>query len=84
MWGFRPELHSARVACEEKSYEAIVRKAVSFGNDTDTTACITGGIAGIRHGVEGIPIQWRERLRDNSLFFALLARVESYHRAQRC
>jgi ADP-ribosyl-[dinitrogen reductase] hydrolase len=69
-------LHSARVACEEKSYAEIVRKAVSFGNDTDTTACIAGGIAGIRHGVEGIPMEWRERLRGKALFFPLLARVQ--------
>ncbi len=68
-------LHSARFACQEKTYEDIVRKAVSFGNDTDTTACIAGGIAGIRHGLEGIPSRWRDMLRGKSLLFPLLARV---------
>lgn len=51
-------LASAVAACAESSYLQIVRKAVSFGNDTDTTACIAGGIAGIRHGTEGIPGAW--------------------------
>jgi ADP-ribosylglycohydrolase len=30
---------------ESSSYEDAVRKAISLGGDTDTQACITGGIA---------------------------------------
>ena len=51
-------LHSALYACEADSYEAIVKRAISLGNDTDTTACIAGGIAGVRYGEVGIPDRW--------------------------
>ncbi|MBC2606179.1 ADP-ribosylglycohydrolase family protein [Pelagicoccus albus] len=56
-------LHSARRACLEKDFESIIKRAISFGNDTDTTAAIAGGIAGIRHGNTGIPKIWKSKLR---------------------
>jgi ADP-ribosyl-[dinitrogen reductase] hydrolase len=65
-------LHSARIACEEPSYEAIIRRAIAFGNDTDTTAAIAGGIAGIRHGKQGIPADWLSTLRGQEIFLPLL------------
>jgi ADP-ribosyl-[dinitrogen reductase] hydrolase len=65
-------LHSARIACEEESYEAIIRRAIAFGNDTDTTAAIAGGIAGIRYGKQGIPNDWLQKLRGQDLFLPLL------------
>jgi ADP-ribosylglycohydrolase len=36
---------------ESESYEDAIRKAVSLGGDSDTLACITGGIAGAYYGV---------------------------------
>jgi ADP-ribosylglycohydrolase len=56
-------LRSARWAAQEKTYETAVRRAIALGNDTDTTACVTGGIVGIREGLDGIPARWREALR---------------------
>ena len=67
-------LHSARIACQQPDYPSIVRAAVAFGNDTDTTACIAGGIAGIRHGKEGIPAKWRDAMCGTELFLSLLRR----------
>lgn len=40
-----------------------VKKAVRYGNDTDTTAAVTGGLAGLIYGLEGIPASWRKCLR---------------------
>jgi len=40
------------------SYSEAVLKAVNLGGDTDTTAAVTGGLAGIYYGVENIPRQW--------------------------
>lgn len=65
-------LRSARMANLEADYENAVRSAVLLGNDTDTTATVTGGIAGIRYGVEGIPARWREKLRGQKLYQPLL------------
>lgn len=56
-------LHSARASCGAADYPAIVRQAIALGHDTDTTACVAGGIAGIRHGIQGIPDRWRDGLR---------------------
>ncbi|WP_216361226.1 ADP-ribosylglycohydrolase family protein [Caulobacter mirabilis] len=56
-------LFSAREALRAGSYEVVVKTAVSYGEDTDTTACIAGGLAGIRDGVEAIPLRWRDGLR---------------------
>ena len=41
----------------------MVQAAIAFGNDTDTTACIAGGLAGVRDGVDAIPRRWRDALR---------------------
>ena len=45
------------------SYEEAVKSAVALGDDTDTTACITGGLAGIKFGHSSIPEKWRSGLR---------------------
>ncbi len=45
------------------SYREAVLKAVNLGDDTDTTACITGGIAGYLYGLEGVPQNWLSVLR---------------------
>lgn len=66
-------LQSARASCQANSYEATVREAIALGHDTDTTACVAGGIAGIRHGVHGIPERWRKALRGQDLVEPLLA-----------
>ncbi|SFW78250.1 ADP-ribosylglycohydrolase family protein [Chitinophaga sancti] len=40
------------------SYAEAVLTAVNLGNDTDTTAAVTGGIAGLHYGWEEIPAEW--------------------------
>jgi len=44
------------------SYKDTVLKAVNLGNDTDTTAAVAGGLAGLLYGVEAIPTEWLEVL----------------------
>jgi ADP-ribosyl-[dinitrogen reductase] hydrolase len=65
-------LRSARWAQDAGSYEQVVRAAVGLGRDTDTTACVAGGIAGLRDGATAIPARWREALRGSELFQPLL------------
>jgi len=65
-------LRSARQVQSAGDYEAIVRAAIRLGNDTDTTACIAGGIAGIRFGLAGIPARWREGLQGHDVVEPLL------------
>ncbi|RAS19613.1 ADP-ribosylglycohydrolase family protein [Paraburkholderia bryophila] len=54
---------SARKALEEHSFEDVARTAILFGHDTDTTAAVTCGLAGIKFGIDGIPARWLEQLR---------------------
>ena len=44
------------------TYKEAVLKSVNLGADSDTTGTITGGIAGIHHGLESIPQQWITKL----------------------
>lgn len=57
------------------SFESCVRTAIAFGNDTDTTACIAGGWAGLLYGEDGIPERWRDQLRGKQLVEPLLKRL---------
>ncbi len=70
-------LRSARLVCEEETYEAVVKAAVALGNDTDTTACVAGGIAGARFGMRAIPPRWVEQLRGSGLYRPLLAELRA-------
>jgi ADP-ribosylglycohydrolase len=65
-------LHSARWSVMQGDYQTAVRAAIALGNDTDTTACVAGGIAGLRDGVAAIPQRWRDGLRGNGLYSPLL------------
>ena len=44
------------------SYTEAVLKAVNLGNDTDTIAALTGGLAGCYYGKEGLPEEWIDTL----------------------
>ncbi|MEH2240556.1 ADP-ribosylglycohydrolase family protein [Nostoc sp.] len=44
------------------SYSEAVLKAINLGGDTDTTAAVTGGLAGIYYGVENIPQKWMNQI----------------------
>jgi ADP-ribosyl-[dinitrogen reductase] hydrolase len=65
-------LWSVRIAMGESDYESVARAAVAFGNDTDTTACIAGGLAGIRDGIASVPERWRNSLRGRHVYEPLL------------
>lgn len=62
------------IDCVDKSnfYADAVRRAISCGDDTDTTACVAGGLAGLKYGMgrkdsgpdsHGIPAEWIATLR---------------------
>ncbi|MEC5158589.1 ADP-ribosylglycohydrolase family protein [Chryseobacterium sp. MP_3.2] len=48
-----------------ENYKEATLKAVNLGEDTDTTAAITGGLAGLLYGIEDIPKNWIELLARN-------------------
>jgi ADP-ribosylglycohydrolase len=68
-------LHSARLALQAPTYEGVIKSAIALGNDTDTTACIAGGIAGIRDGIQAIPARWLSAMRGREIADPLLERL---------
>ncbi|MGU7769189.1 ADP-ribosylglycohydrolase family protein [Burkholderia sp. MR1-5-21] len=58
-----------------RSYEDCVKRAVSLGNDTDTTAAIAGGLAGALYGEDAIPARWLAALRGSEIVEDRLARI---------
>jgi len=62
---------------DSKSYKEAVLRAVNLGDDTDTTAAITGGLAGIVFGYESIPISWINTLARKEDIINLCKRFHS-------
>ena len=54
------------------SFAECVLTAVNLGDDTDTTAAVAGGLAGIVYGCEGIPQEWIASLRGKAMIEACL------------
>jgi ADP-ribosyl-[dinitrogen reductase] hydrolase len=65
-------LRSARWCFLQGSYEDVVKAAIRLGNDTDTTASIAGGAAGLRDGRDAIPRRWRDALRGAEIYRPIL------------
>lgn len=58
-----------------QSYAQAVLKAVNLGEDTDTTATVTGGLAGLYYGFGGIPENWVEQLAMRQEIESLVERL---------
>lgn len=68
-------LFSAKWSLDKGGYEQVVKAAISLGNNTDTTACVAGGIAGLRDGVAAIPERWLSNLQGKELLEPLLEQL---------
>jgi len=70
--------HAARIALQQPTYELVVKHAIRLGEDTDTNAAIAGGLAGIRDGINAIPIKWLLKLRGKEMVQPLLDKLLVY------
>lgn len=50
-----------------KDFKEATLLAANLGMDTDTNACLVGGLMGFMQGVSGIPEEWLEVLRNKAL-----------------
>lgn len=57
------------------AYREAIERAIGYGHDTDTTACIAGGLAGIHFGLRGIPGEWLARMRGREVAAPLVGRL---------
>ena len=60
------------------SFEEAILRSVSLGGDTDTVAAITGALAGIEYGCEGIPATWLGSLRGKEM---IATEVNEYYKS---
>jgi ADP-ribosylglycohydrolase len=60
------------------NYKDAVLKAVNLGHDTDTTAAVTGGLAGLLYGFDGIPNEWVKKLARVGDIEGLATRFTTY------
>lgn len=44
------------------SYSEVIFAAINLGDDTDTTACVAGGLAGVHYGLAAVPAEWRSAM----------------------
>jgi len=69
-------LYSAKYALESGSgFKDVIRRSILLGNDTDTTAAVAGGLAGVKHGIAGLPEDWLGLLRGKEMVEAILDRA---------
>jgi ADP-ribosylglycohydrolase len=65
-----------------ENYRETIERAIAYGNDTDTTAAIAGGLAGVYWGIDGIPDEWLNGMRGRDVVVpivdALLANVRAW------
>ena len=65
-----------KVIRESNSYEETIKKAIALGNDTDTTAAVAGGLAGIIYGYDNIPKRWIKELRGKEKILNIINNIE--------
>jgi ADP-ribosylglycohydrolase len=64
-WGYVMNTLQASMYCflTTGNYQDATLMAVNLGNDADTTAAVTGGLAGLYYGFESIPEKWRNEVK---------------------
>lgn len=74
--GFVVDSLIASVWClyNTNSYKEAVLQAVNLGGDTDTIGAITGSIAGLYYGYEGIPKEWIKDIQNKELIKGICER----------
>ena len=65
-----------KVIRESNSYEETIKKSIALGNDTDTTAAVAGGLAGIIYGYDNIPKRWIKELRGKENILNIINNIE--------
>lgn len=53
------------------TYQEAVLQAVNLGEDTDTTGCVTGALAGLYYGIDDIPEGWKSAIARKDDILAL-------------
>lgn len=58
------------------SYVDVVLSAIQMGNDTDTVAALSGGVAAIVYGLDSVPDEWWDHLRGKLIIERVLSGLD--------
>lgn len=64
-----------RAVWRTNTFSEAIKTAIAYGNDTDTTACIAGGLAGIRYGLNMLPSDWLFKLKGREIIDPIADRL---------
>ena len=56
-------------------YKSVVRSAANITGDSDSVACIAGGISGTILGISAIPEEWQDRLTNRKRLDSYIERI---------
>lgn len=72
--GYVVDTLNAAIWCllHTENYADCVLASVNLGDDTDTTAAVAGGLAGIVYGYDSIPKEWIQALRGKTIIDSCL------------
>jgi len=76
-WGYVMNTLQASMYCflNTGNYKDATLMAVNLGNDADTTAAVTGGLAGLYYGFDSIPEKWRNEVKRSNDIIDLCDRL---------
>ena len=57
-------------------YSATVLTGANTSGDSDSIACIAGGLSGVYNGISGIPTTWVDRVEKTEMLHDLVSRLE--------
>ncbi|PZP45863.1 MAG: hypothetical protein DI598_12760 [Pseudopedobacter saltans] len=79
--GFVIDTLEASIWCllNTDNYKEAVLLAVNLGDDTDTTAAVTGGLAGILYGYATIPKKWLNVLKRKDDIIGLAEKLDNIY-----
>lgn len=82
--GYSVQSLEAALWCFQRtdSFAAAILQAANLGDDADTTAAITGQLAGAHYGVQDIPAHWLAQLHDGAEIAAIADRLLAACRLQ--
>ena len=56
--------HAFRHLKVGSDFETAVAETLRLGGDTDTNACIVGGMIGALSGFEALPVEWKRKVME--------------------
>ena len=77
--GFVVDTLEASIWClmNFNNYKETTLGAVNLGDDTDTVAAVTGSLAGLYYGIDSIPKEWIDKIKNKAYLEDLIVKFQN-------